>query len=102
MRDHGAAVVAVPDPNRALFQAHSGVPASASSCHTAQIGEYVIEGHVPVEAITRLLADQPEAVGLVNPGMPADSPGMGGDENTWRTQEIYLIGADGSLTPFDY
>lgn len=102
MRDHGAAVAEIPDPNRAVFQAHSGVPASASSCHTAKIGNYIVEGHVPVEAITRLLAEEPGAVGLSNPGMPADSPGMGGDESTWRTQQIYLIGADGSLTLFDY
>ena len=57
---------------------------------------------MPVQAIERLLADPPDVVGLTVPGMPGDSPGMGGDESTWSTQDVFVIGRDGSLTPFVY
>lgn len=53
-----------------------GVPGDMRSCHTAVIGDYVIEGHVPAGDIRRLLAEQPEARGLAVPGMPLGSPGM--------------------------
>ncbi|MDR5653969.1 DUF411 domain-containing protein [Ruixingdingia sedimenti] len=53
-----------------------GVPEDLASCHTADVGGYVIEGHVPAAAIRRLLAERPEAKGLAVPGMPAGSPGM--------------------------
>ena len=62
-----------------------GVPGDLSGCHTAEVGGYVIEGHVPVAAIQRLLREQPKATGLAVPGMPAGSPGMGG------TPEIYEV-----------
>jgi hypothetical protein len=57
---------------------------------------------VPVGAIKRLLADRPDAVGLALPGMPADSPGMGGDPTTWESQPVVLITNDGDLVPFTY
>jgi len=90
------------DPQLAeLKQAH-GVPAGAESCHTALVDGYVIEGHVPAGAILRLLADRPDAIGLALPGMPADSPGMGGDRETWESQAVVLIEKNGDLVPFGY
>jgi hypothetical protein len=62
----------------------------------------VIEGHVPAGAIVKLLADRPDAVGLALPGMPSDSPGMGGDPTTWEAQPVALITTDGELVPFDF
>lgn len=54
-----------------------GVPANLESCHTARIGRYTIEGHVPADLIARLLKEQPaSARGLAAPGMPVGSPGM--------------------------
>jgi len=53
-----------------------GVPADMGSCHTATIDGYVVEGHVPADAVRRLLAEKPEAAGLAAPGMPMGSPGM--------------------------
>ncbi|MEO7241067.1 MAG: DUF411 domain-containing protein [Sphingomicrobium sp.] len=53
-----------------------GVPAKLRSCHVAQIGDYVIEGHVPAEDIQRLLKQKPKAIGLAVPGMVPGSPGM--------------------------
>ena len=63
---------------------------------------YAVEGHVPVQAIERLLAERPDVAGLTLPGMPGDSPGMGGDESTWSTQDVFVIGRDGSLISFVY
>ena len=63
---------------------------------------YAVEGHVPVQAIERLLAERPDVAGLTLPGIPGDSPGMGGDESTWSTQDVFVIGRDGSLTSFVY
>jgi hypothetical protein len=54
----------------------AGVPADLASCHTAFIGGYVVEGHVPAKDIRRLLAEKPQATGLAVPGMPMGSPGM--------------------------
>jgi hypothetical protein len=54
----------------------SGVPASAESCHTAQVGGYIVEGHVPVADIRRMLRERPQIVGIAAPGMPVGSPGM--------------------------
>jgi hypothetical protein len=55
-----------------------GVPEQLRSCHTALIGGYVIEGHVPADLIYKLLKDKPQIVGLAVPGMPIGSPGMEG------------------------
>ncbi|MDW3216002.1 MAG: DUF411 domain-containing protein [Ilumatobacteraceae bacterium] len=90
------------DPDRAAYRAEVGVPDEAASCHTAIVNGYALEGHIPVGAIERLLQDRPDAVGLALPGMPTDSPGMGGDVTTWESQPVMLIGHDGSLQPFDY
>lgn len=53
-----------------------GVPPALGSCHTATVGGYVVEGHVPAAAITRLLREKPPVAGLSVPGMPPGSPGM--------------------------
>lgn len=53
-----------------------GVPRNLASCHTATVGGYVIEGHVPAADIKRLLAEKPKVKGLAVPGMPVGSPGM--------------------------
>lgn len=63
-----------------------GVPGQLQSCHTALVDGYVIEGHVPVEDIRRLLVEQPDAIGVSAPGMPPNSPGMDLDvENEYQT-----------------
>ena len=56
----------------------AGVPPRMSSCHTALIDGYVVEGHIPAEHVKRLLAERPDIVGIVVPGMPTGSPGMEG------------------------
>lgn len=53
-----------------------GVPDELRSCHTAKVGNYVVEGHVPAADIKRLLKERPKAIGIAVAGMPAGSPGM--------------------------
>ncbi len=54
------------------------IPSEMQSCHTTIIGDYFIEGHVPMEAIDKLLETMPDIDGIILPGMPAGSPGMSG------------------------
>lgn len=74
--------------------AEHNVPQRLGSCHTAVIDGYVIEGHVPVEDIRRLLKERPDAVGLVLPGMPIGSPGMEGPNP--EAYEVLLLKHDGT------
>jgi len=73
-----------------------GVPADLAACHTAEVGGYVIEGHVPAGAVRRLLAEKPVALGLAVPGMPVGSPGMEGSPP--ETYEVVLFGTGGRRT----
>ena len=54
------------------------IPSELESCHTTEVAGYFVEGHVPVEAIDKLLEEKPDIDGIALPGMPAGSPGMGG------------------------
>lgn len=74
----GWTVVTADKLDMAAFKAEAGVPDRAVSCHTAMIGGYFVEGHVPLAAIERLLAERPAIDGIALPGMPAGSPGMAG------------------------
>ncbi|CAA2159015.1 hypothetical protein MBRA_04253 [Methylobacterium brachiatum] len=98
MREAGFAVTVTEAPVNPL-KIRLGVPRELASCHTAQVGGYVVEGHVPAGAIKRLLAERPEGTGLAVPGMPLGSPGMevGGMEPD--TYEVVLFGKDGR-SPF--
>lgn len=63
-------------PDLGAVKQEKGVPGRLQSCHTAVADGYVIEGHVPVEDIRRLLGERPDAIGISVPGMPPNSPGM--------------------------
>ncbi|MFP5488557.1 MAG: DUF411 domain-containing protein [Acidimicrobiia bacterium] len=90
------------DADRTEFREALGIPEGVASCHTAVVEGYAIEGHVPVGALVRLREERPEAVGLALPGMPADSPGMGGDATTWERQPVLLVDHAGAATRFEY
>lgn len=78
-REAGFEVHVTDTTDYAGMKKDAGVPRRLASCHTARVGGYVVEGHVPFAAIHAMLRDQPDIVGISVPGMPADSPGMGGD-----------------------
>jgi len=73
------------------LKAKLGVPLDLAACHTAEVGGYLIEGHVPASAIQRLLAERPKARGLAVPGMPQGSPGMTGE---FEQYDVILFGAN--------
>jgi len=81
------------------IKARLGVPAEMAACHTAEVGGYFVEGHVPAADIRRLLAEKPAARGLAVPGMPMGSPGMG-EPGSGPPYTVELIAADGSSQPF--
>jgi hypothetical protein len=98
LRQHGFAVASNPTNELAEISRKAGVPTELQGCHTAFIGDYVVDGHVPVEAITKLLAERPAIKGIVLPGMPEGSPGMSGKKAGPLT--IYAIGKDGKSAIF--
>lgn len=79
-----------------------GMPEKLGSCHTATVGAYVIEGHVPAADIQRLLKQRPSALGLAVPGMPIGSPGMDGPVYQGRRDayQVLLVQRDGSTSVF--
>lgn len=81
------------------YKIENGIPQEMASCHTAQVGGYLVEGHVPAADIRRLLAERPDAVGLAVPGMPYGSPGMG-PESERDAYIVYLIRRDGTTEAF--
>ena len=76
LRANGFTVEVIESTNMDGIKAALGVPAALQSCHTAEIGSYVVEGHVPADAIRRLLREKPQAIGLAVAGMPSSAPGM--------------------------
>lgn len=82
------------------YKSDNGIPPEMASCHTARIDGYMIEGHVPVADIRRLLDARPDAVGLAVPGMPYGSPGMG-PESAREAYDVFLILRDGSTEVFN-
>jgi len=77
LRKEGFEVKAIDEANLAPIKEKAGVKPEMASCHTAMVDGYVLEGHVPAQAIRKLLEERPTTVGLAVPGMPNNSPGMG-------------------------
>ena len=77
LKKNGLEVSVVNVPDMEVVHAKYGVPAALQSCHTALVNGYVVEGHVPIGALKKLVAEGRKIKGISLPGMPADSPGMG-------------------------
>jgi hypothetical protein len=78
-----------------------GVRPEYSSCHTSEVGGYVIEGHVPAEAVQRLLKERPKIAGLAVPNMPAGSPGMEMPDGRKEPYAILAFTSDGKTTVYE-
>lgn len=98
MRSNGFAVTVADVESTAGFQQNYGVPDELRSCHTATVGGYAIEGHVPAADVQRLLKSRPKAKGLAVPGMPMGSPGMEGPRQD--AYSVLLFGANNRVTRF--
>jgi len=98
LRKHGFVVTVRETPKLSDISANAGISAEMQGCHTAFFGSYVVDGHVPIEAIDRLLAERPPLKGLVLPGMPVGSPGMPGDKQAPFI--IYAVDREGNSAPY--
>lgn len=78
LRANGFDVTEIEAPNMTSIKQAHGVRGDLEGCHTTVVGDYVVEGHVPVGPIKRLLAEKPAIKGISLPGMPQGSPGMSG------------------------
>ncbi|MBB2775311.1 UNVERIFIED_ORG: hypothetical protein HNP28_000582 [Comamonas terrigena] len=72
--------ITVHDSGNSAVRAKLGLPVQYGSCHTALVGGYLVEGHVPAADVHKLLKGKPKALGITVPGMPIGSPGMDGPE----------------------
>ena len=77
-----------------------GIPQALQSCHTAIVDGYILEGHVPVPEIERLLRERPDVAGLVVPGMPVGSPGMESESGVTQPYDVLTFDATGQTTVF--
>lgn len=93
LRDNGFEVEVKPTNDLAEISRKAGVPEDFQGCHTAFIDGYVIDGHVPVKTVDKLLTERPDIAGISLPGMPMGSPGMVGSKTGPFT--IYAITKDG-------
>jgi len=88
LRSHGFTVTVMETEKLAAFSGNAGIPPELQGCHTSFLGGYVVDGHVPIEAVQKLLAERPAIKGLALAGMPTGSPGMPGPK-----QEPFIIHA---------
>ena len=94
LRSNGFEVQATDLPDVNPLKHENGVPRRLRSCHTAFVGGYVVEGHVPAADVRRLLEERPEISGIAVPGMPIGSPGMEGPNP--EHYEVLSFGAGGT------
>ena len=99
MKASGFEIVSHDTNNVADHKKRLGVPLALGSCHTAEIGGYFIEGHVPASDVKKLLAERPIARGLDVPGMPASAPGM--NEDSKIPYDVLLVMKDGTTTTYN-
>ena len=98
LKANGFAVKAYDVNNLAQVKRQNGVSPQLGSCHTAKVGGYVVEGHVPAQDIKRMLADRPAVAGLAVPGMPQGSPGMNGPRKD--PYNVYTFDQTGKTTVY--
>ena len=99
LRANGFNVTVVEQANMTLIKQKYGVRENLEGCHTTVVGKYVVEGHVPVGPIKRLLEEKPDIKGISLPEMPRGSPGMSGEkEGTFEV--LSITGRDGSEPVF--
>ena len=94
LRRNGFKVDVKPTHDLAEISKKAGVPPELQGCHTMLLGGYVVDGHVPVKVIRKLLSERPAIAGITLPGMPTGSPGMTGKKTAPFT--IYAVTKDGA------
>jgi hypothetical protein len=99
LRDSGLEVSVVNVSDTRTIQSHEGVPRELGSCHTAVVGDYWVEGHVPADLIERLMVEKPDDIrGIAVPGMVIGSPGMEGPNPV--PYDVLAYRSDGNTTVY--
>ncbi len=98
MRDAGFEVEVNDLEDLGAVKEMASVPADLQSCHTARVGGYTVEGHVPASDVIRLLEERPDAIGLAVPGMPSGSPGM--ENGQHDPYDVLLLRHEGAADVF--
>jgi len=93
LRQNGFEVDVKPTNDLTQISREAGVPENFQGCHTTFINGYVVDGHVPVNIVRKLLSERPDVAGVTLPGMPLGSPGMGGEKTA--PFEVYAVTKDG-------
>lgn len=101
LRNAGVRVEERLEDDISVIKKRLGIPLSVTSCHTTQIENYVVEGHIPTEAIAKLLTDKPQIAGIGMRGMPSGSPGMpGAKSGSFDIKSFATAGDDVSTSLF--
>jgi hypothetical protein len=100
VRDDGFEPTVHDEEDMDAIKAQLGVPVGVRSCHTALVGQYLIEGHVPASDIQRLVRQQPRVIGLAVPGMPSGTPGMAPPGAKVAGFEVVAFQLDGTTRTF--
>lgn len=101
MEHHGFTVESVKETDMNAIKRKLGVPANLPSCHTATIGDYVVEGHVPAGDVQRMMEEKPDVAGIAVPGMPLGSPGMEYGE-TRHAYDVVSFDESGRTSVFNH
>ena len=106
LRDNGLEVVDNVIEDVSAIKKQYKIPNNLRSCHSAQIGEYTIEGHVPIESITKLFKEKPSVSGIAVPGMPLGSPGMeinshDSHSHDYEKYNVVSFSKNGKIKKFD-
>ena len=100
MRSSGFTPTVHDEENMDAIKDEMGVPQELRSCHTALLGRYLVEGHVPAADLHRLLTEEPALLGLAVPGMPQSAPGMAVPGDAPEPYEVVAFAAHGKTTVF--
>lgn len=98
LEDNGFEVDSIDTPDMRQIKVRYGVPGDLSSCHTALVDGYLVEGHVPADVIKKMIEERPDAKGITVPGMPIGSPGMEGD--TVENYQVILFDRNGGRSVY--
>jgi hypothetical protein len=98
LQKNGFSVETVNMPDLSAVKTKYGVKPALQACHTAVVGNYVVEGHVPADLIRKLLTERPKVAGVAVPGMPMGSPGMEGAFN--QRYDVYTFDAKGKTAVY--
>jgi hypothetical protein len=100
LRSHGFTPTVHDEENMDAIKDEMGVPQDLRSCHTALLGRYLVEGHVPAEDLHRLITEHPAVLGLAVPGMPRSSPGLARPGDAPEPYQVVAFAAGGKTSVF--